>query len=129
MPERSFYDEDSINDRWKRFQRRRRHPGRFKDDDRKRSIRNERDHSTDGPEHDRRPGDFLTLGGGGKKTVARCMIDDKIPRGEREQIPVLAEGNHVLWVVGGRISEYYKITDQTKTILQVTYNGGEEHGR
>ena len=57
------------------------------------------------------------------------MIDDKIPRGEREQIPVLAEGNHVLWVVGGRISEYYKITDQTKTILQVTYNGGEEHGR
>ena len=77
----------------------------------------------------RRPGDFLTLGGGGKKTVARCMIDDKIPRGEREQIPVLAEGNHVLWVVGGRISEYYKITDQTKTILQVTYNGGEEHGR
>lgn len=77
----------------------------------------------------RRPGDFLTLGDGGKKTVARCMIDDKIPRGEREQIPVLAEGNHVLWVVGGRISEYYKITDQTKTILQVTYNGGEEHGR
>ena len=77
----------------------------------------------------RRPGDFLTLGGGGKKTVARCMIDDKIPRDEREQIPVLAEGNHVLWVVGGRISEYYKITDQTKTILQVTYNGGEEHGR
>ena len=77
----------------------------------------------------RRPGDFLVLAGGGKKTVARCMIDDKIPRGEREQIPVLAEGNHVLWVVGGRISEYYKITDQTKTILQVTYNGGEEHGR
>ncbi len=37
---------------------RRRHPGRFKDDDRKRSIRNERDHSTDGPEHDRRPGIF-----------------------------------------------------------------------
>ena len=58
MPERSFYDEDSINDRWKRFQRRRRHPGRFKDDDRKRSIRNERDHSTDGPEHDRSPGIF-----------------------------------------------------------------------
>ena len=30
MPERSFYDEDSINDRWKRFQRRRRHQADLK---------------------------------------------------------------------------------------------------
>lgn len=75
------------------------------------------------------PGDFIMLSGGGKKMVARCMIDDKIPREEREKVPVLAEGSHALWVAGGRISEYYKITDQTKTIVQITYHGGEKHGR
>lgn len=66
---------------------------------------------------------------GKKKTVARYMIDEKIPRDQRDQIPVLADGSHILWVIGYRISEYYKITDTTKRILQVKVNGGEEHGR
>lgn len=77
----------------------------------------------------RQPGDYITLAGGGTKTLHRYMIDAKIPRELRDQIPVLAEGNHVLWIVGYRIGEYYKITDDTKTILQVTADGGEEHGR
>ena len=77
----------------------------------------------------RQEGDYLVLPGGGKKTVARYMIDEKIPRQQRGEIPVLAEGSHVLWVAGYRISEYYKITDNTKTVLQVTYDGGENHGR
>ena len=77
----------------------------------------------------RREGDYLTLPGGGHKTVSRYMIDEKIPREQRDKILLLAEGSHVLWVVGHRISEYYKITDDTETILQVTYDGGENHGR
>lgn len=77
----------------------------------------------------RKQGDYFTLQGGGTKTVARYMIDEKIPREKRDQIPLLAEGNHILWMIGGRISEYYKITDTTKTILQVEFNGGKEYGR
>lgn len=77
----------------------------------------------------RRSGDYITLAGGGTKTLHRYMIDEKIPRELRDQITVLAEGNHVLWIVGYRIGEYYKITEDTKTILQVTADGGEEHGR
>lgn len=77
----------------------------------------------------RREGDYLTLPGGGHKTVSRYMIDEKIPREQRDKILLLVEGSHVLWVVGHRISEYYKITDDTETILQVTYDGGENHGR
>jgi len=74
-------------------------------------------------------GDFLSIKGGGRKMLNRFMIDEKIPRPQRERIPLLAEGSHVLWVVGYRISEYYKITEETQTILQVVWNGGEEHGR
>lgn len=77
----------------------------------------------------RQPGDYITLSGGGTKTLHRYMIDEKIPRELRSGITVLAEGNHVLWIVGYRIGEYYKITEDTKTILQVTADGGEEDGR
>ena len=38
----------------------------------------------------------------------------------------MSEGSHVLWVVGGRISEYYKITSQTKQVLEVHVKGVKE---
>jgi len=77
----------------------------------------------------RQTGDYLTLPGGGKKAVTRYMIDEKIPRSLREQIPVLAERDHILWVVGYRISEYYKVTNTTRTILQVSDCEGTEQLR
>ena len=73
----------------------------------------------------RRTGDYLILPSGGSKTIARYMIDEKIPKEKREQILLLAEGSHVLWVVGFRISEYYKIEEHTENILQVTCDGGK----
>ena len=76
----------------------------------------------------RETGDYFTLPGGGRKSVKTYMIDQKIPREMRGRIPLLAEGSHVLWVMGYRISEYYKVTEDTKTILQVQTNGGKEHG-
>ena len=57
------------------------------------------------------------------------LIDEKIPKEKREQILLLAEGSHVLWVVGFRISEYYKIEEHTENILQVTCDGGKDYGR
>ena len=76
----------------------------------------------------RKNGDYLTLSGGGKKKLRRFMIDEKIPENERDRIPVLADGDHVLWVVGYRISDYYKITDETERILEaeVILPGGEK---
>ena len=77
----------------------------------------------------RKEGDYLSIPGGKRKTVARYMIDEKIPRHLRDEIWLLAEGDHVLWVIGYRISEYYKITDDTKTVLEVRLDGGERDGR
>ena len=77
----------------------------------------------------RRTGDYLILPSGGSKTIARYMIDEKIPKEKREQILLLAEGSHVLWVVGFRISEYYKIEEHTENILQVPCDGGKDYGR
>ena len=70
----------------------------------------------------------MTLSGGGRKTVKSFMIDEKIPREDRGRIPLVADGSHVLWVIGYRISEYYKITDDTNTVIQIQLNGGENNG-
>lgn len=67
----------------------------------------------------RQQGDFMTLSAGGRKSIKSYMIDEKIAREERERIPLLVDGNHVIWMIGYRISEYYKVTDQTQMILQV----------
>ncbi len=77
----------------------------------------------------RQSGDYLLLLGGGKKMVARYMIDEKIPRDQRDEILMLAEDSHILWVIGFRISEYYKVTNTTKTILEAKFDGGKKDGR
>ncbi len=71
----------------------------------------------------RQRGDYLSLSDGRgnviHKSLKNYMIAEKIPRERRDRIPVLAEGSHVLWLVGFRISEYYKVDRNTKRILQV----------
>ena len=72
----------------------------------------------------RRVGDYFTMKGPKdlqRKKVKDYMIAEKIPKGRREEIPLLAQGEHVLWLVGYRISEYYKVEETTKTILQVRF--------
>lgn len=71
----------------------------------------------------RRTGDYLTIadenGQIRHKSLKEYMITAKIPAAYRDQIPVLAEEDHVIWLVGYRISEYYKITRRTKYVYQV----------
>ena len=74
----------------------------------------------------REAGDYLELKAGmGVKTLKRYFIDKKIPKEERDRIPLIAEGNHILWVIGYRISAGYKVTDTTRTILQIKISGGQ----
>ena len=73
----------------------------------------------------RRSGDFMVVNqSGGHKKLTRCMIDDKIPGECRAQIPLVADGNEILWIIGGRINERYKITSRTGRVLEITYQGG-----
>ena len=73
----------------------------------------------------RKTGDYLTINKElSRKKLKDYMIEEKIPRNERENIYVLADGSHIIWVPGHRISEYYKITGETKHILKVQIRGG-----
>ncbi len=77
----------------------------------------------------RQSGDYLmTRGDGGRKSLKAYMIGEKIPQAERDRIPVLADGEHIVWVVGHRISGHYKTDRQTKTVLQIRVTGGSTDG-
>ncbi len=72
----------------------------------------------------RQMGDYLqirTPSGYGRKTIKSLFIDEKVPSRERDHIPLLAQGSHILWVAGGRICESCKISDYTRQILKVEY--------
>ena len=71
----------------------------------------------------RREGDYLTVNEqNAKKLLSDYMTNEKIPSDKRDEIPLLADGDHILWVAGYRISNYYKVTDETKKIVVATYN-------
>ncbi len=76
----------------------------------------------------RKNGDFLQIQkDGGTKKLKDYFMDEKISREEREQIPLLTDGPHVIWVIGKRISEMYKISEQTRQILRIKWIGGNQH--
>ena len=76
----------------------------------------------------RRPGDFFTFGKDQKrKSLSRYFIDEKIPRQLRDKIPLVADGSHIVWITGRRVSEYYKITNVTRRYLKLEFKrGGDE---
>ena len=61
------------------------------------------------------------------KKLNRCMIDEKIPSEYRDSIPLIACGKEILWMVGSRINERYKINPQTRKVLVLNYQGGNEN--
>ena len=72
--------------------------------------------------------DFLVIDAQGRrKKLKKYFIDEKIPQEKRDQILLLAEDNHILWVIGYRISEDVKVTEHTERILEIRVNGGSDH--
>ena len=66
----------------------------------------------------RQPGDMLSLKNG-TKTLKAFLIDEKIPKEERNQITLVACGKEILWIPGLRSSEAYLVEETTKNVLQI----------
>jgi len=70
----------------------------------------------------RRAGDFMQLPIGRKK-LKDILIDDKIPREERDSIPLLAlaDTQEIFWIAGGRRSTLAPVTESCTDILRIVY--------
>ena len=66
---------------------------------------------------------------GKRKKLKSLFIDEKIPREKRDLLPLLADGSHIMWVIGGRMSEAYKVDEKTKVILEINLDGGKHDGK
>lgn len=76
----------------------------------------------------RREGDrFKPFGLRGTKKLSDFFIDRKIPRRLRDRVPLLVEGEDILWVVGIRRADKARITEDTKKILEVRVLREEEY--
>ncbi len=59
---------------------------------------------------------FYPLGLSTSKKVSDFFIDQKVDRFAKEQTWLLCSGKEIVWIVGWRIDDRYKITDKTKTV-------------
>ncbi|WP_312070932.1 tRNA lysidine(34) synthetase TilS [Anaerotignum propionicum] len=66
----------------------------------------------------RQNGDRLAIKNGRKK-LKDFLIDEKIPREERDRLPLIATEDDVLWVVNQRVSAAYLPDENTKKFLTV----------
>ncbi len=60
---------------------------------------------------------FRPLGCAGNRKLKKVLIDRKIPREEREQIPLVVSGDRIIWVVGVGIDEWVKVTHATEQVV------------
>lgn len=73
-------------------------------------------------------GDYIVIDSkGSTKKLSRVFIDNKVDREARNNWPIIACGKNVVWAIGLRISEAFKVDETTKKILYMNYRGkGDE---
>jgi tRNA(Ile)-lysidine synthase len=70
----------------------------------------------------RRPGDRLQpLGAPGRKKVQDVLVDRKVPKDDRDRVPIVTnEQGKIVWVAGEVLAEPFRVTALTTTVVVLT---------
>lgn len=70
----------------------------------------------------RKDGDKIRpLGMKGNKKLKDIFINNKVPKDDRDSVPITCFDNNIAWIVGHKVSEDYKITQKTNTIIKIMF--------
>lgn len=69
-----------------------------------------------------KPGDyFYPLGMNGRKKLKDFFNDEKIPAYKRSAIPLLCQGKDIIWIVGRRLDNRYKVKSNSKNVICLSF--------
>jgi tRNA(Ile)-lysidine synthase len=64
---------------------------------------------------------FYPLGMEQMKKLSDFFVDNKVPLPEKDRTWILASGRKIVWIVGLRIDHRFRITENTKWVLMLTF--------
>lgn len=68
----------------------------------------------------RQAGDvFFPYGSKGSKKLKEFLIDEKISKEQRDRLLLIADGKDIMWIVGMRTNEKYKVNDKTVKVVKI----------
>lgn len=74
----------------------------------------------------RRPGDrFVPLGMGTPKSLQDFFVDARVPRSQRDQVPLVLAGEAIVWVAGWRVDECFRLRPESRRALHLYVYPGE----
>ena len=77
----------------------------------------------------RKKGDFLAINTMNQtKSLKAYFINQKVPKEDRDNIWLVADESHIVWIIGERISSFYKINEETEQIIEMRYIRRNENG-
>ena len=70
-----------------------------------------------------KPGDrFQPLGAGGSQKLQDFFVNSKVPRAVRPFVPLVLSRGRIVWVVGYRIAEPFKVRTGTRRVLELSWS-------
>lgn len=70
---------------------------------------------------------FIPFGMKGRKKVSDYFTDRKFSRLDKEKSWLLCSGNDILWIIGERTDNRFRITEETKIMLVVKISAQRDH--
>jgi tRNA(Ile)-lysidine synthase len=74
----------------------------------------------------RRPGDRIGLPGlSGRKKLQDLFVDRKVPRADRDRVPIVVDDrDRIVWVVGHGVAREFRVTNRSQAVIILRLNRG-----